>query len=42
MKLPYDKLLHFAVGAAITVLVVIVTGSLARFGWRRCVAGRCR
>jgi len=32
MKLPYDKLLHFAVGAAITVLVVIVTGSLALAG----------
>ena len=32
MMLPYDKLLHFAVGAAITVLVVIVTGSLALAG----------
>ena len=32
MKLPYDKLLHFAVGAAITVLFVIVTNSLALAG----------
>ncbi len=39
MKIPYDKLLHFAVGALITALVV--TGSLA-LAWRRCAASRCR
>ena len=32
MKLPYDKLQHFAAGAAIATLVVIVTGSLALAG----------
>jgi hypothetical protein len=32
MKLPCDKLLHFAVGATITVLVVMVTGSLVLAG----------
>nr|WP_304750312.1 hypothetical protein [Rhodoferax sp.] len=32
MKLPSDKLLHFSVGATITVLVVIATGSLALAG----------
>ena len=41
MKTPFDKLLHFAVGTAITALVVSVTGSLA-LAWRRCAASRCR
>jgi hypothetical protein len=32
MKIPYDKVQHFAAGAAITSLVVTVTGSLALAG----------
>jgi hypothetical protein len=42
MKIPYDKLLHFAVGAAITALVVIVTGSLALAGVAVLLAGSGR
>ena len=32
MKLSYDKMLHFAVGSAITLLIVMTTGSLALAG----------
>lgn len=42
MKTPYDKLLHFAAGAAITGLVVIVTGSLALAGAAVLAAGAGR
>ncbi|MBK5204437.1 MAG: hypothetical protein JJD98_03205 [Polaromonas sp.] len=42
MKIPYDKLLHFAVGALITALVVIVTGSLALAGAAVLLAGAGR
>lgn len=39
MKIPYDKLQHFAVGAAVTTLVVGVTGSLALAGAAVLLAG---
>ena len=42
MKIPYDKLLHFAVGAVIAALVVIVTGSLASAGAAVLLAGAGR
>ncbi len=42
MKIPYDKLLHFGVGAAITALVVTVTGSLALAGAAVLLAGAGR
>lgn len=39
MKIPYDKLQHFAVGAAVTTLVVSLTGSLALAGAAVLLAG---
>ncbi|OGA96048.1 MAG: hypothetical protein A3E79_15135 [Burkholderiales bacterium RIFCSPHIGHO2_12_FULL_61_11] len=42
MKIPYDKLLHFAVGALITALVVVVTDSLAVAGAAVLLAGAGR
>ena len=42
VKLPYDKLQHFAAGAAIATLVVIVTGSLALAGAAVLLAGAGR
>jgi len=42
MKTPFDKLLHFAVGTAITALVVSVTGSLALAGVAVLLAGAGR
>lgn len=42
MKILYDKVLHFAVGTAITALVVIVTGSLALAGVVVLLAGAGR
>lgn len=42
MKIACDKLLHFAAGALITTLVVIVTGSLALAGAAVLLAGAGR
>jgi len=42
VKYPYDKLLHFAAGALITTLVIIVTGSLALAGVAVLLAGVLR
>ena len=42
MKIPYDKLQHFAVGALIASLVVIITGSLALAGAAVLLAGAGR
>jgi hypothetical protein len=42
MKIFCDKLLHFAVGAVIATLVVIVTGSLALAGAAVLLAGAGR
>jgi hypothetical protein len=42
MKIPYDKLLHFAAGSTIATLVVIVTGSLALAGAAVLLAGAVR
>ncbi len=39
MKIPYDKLQHFAVGAAVTTLVASLTGSLALAGAAVLLAG---
>ena len=39
MKIPHDKLLHFAVGLVIAVLVVIVTHSLILAGALVLLAG---
>jgi hypothetical protein len=39
MKIPQDKLLHFAAGALIAILVVIVTGSLVWAGAAVLLAG---
>jgi hypothetical protein len=42
MKIPNDKLKHFAAGAAIAALVVILTGSLALAGAAVLLAGAGR
>lgn len=42
MKIPNDKLKHFAAGAAISALVVILTGSLALAGAAVLLAGAGR
>lgn len=42
MKIGCDKLLHFAAGALITTLVVVVTGSLALAGAAALLAGAGR
>jgi hypothetical protein len=39
MKIPRDKVLHFAVGAAISTLAVIFTGSLTLAGVAVLLAG---
>ncbi|MEO8119469.1 MAG: hypothetical protein ABI606_09130 [Rhodoferax sp.] len=39
MKIPRDKLLHFAVGLVISVLVVVITGSLVWAGAAVLLAG---
>lgn len=42
MKIPYDKLVHFSVGAAISTMVVTVTGSLAWAGAAVLLSGAVR
>lgn len=42
MKIPYDKLQHFAAGAVIAAVVVTVTGSLAWAGAAVLLAGAGR